>query len=158
MLKEAIDRIAGWGVPAQDARSVALELNAEEMREAALIHLATLLSADIAGEGGRQVHFDGFSVGLVPSGEPSADIRYEDVGAGFKVDGVVLTQHDGPTRLADLLCLFHFARDESDGLVHLPPEMRKRRIVDVANASGASERFVRHLLGHYHHLAAKAAA
>ncbi len=158
MLNEAIDRIAGWGAPAQDPASVALTLGVEDIREAALIHLGTLLSADIADARGTQIQMDGIAVTMVPTTDPSAPIRYDDVDAGFTVAGATMLHQDGPTRLAALLWLFQFVRDQSDGLVHLPPEMRGRRIADVAEESGASERFVRHLLGHYVTLAAKAAA
>jgi hypothetical protein len=158
LLNEAIDRIAGLGSPPQDAQAVAAELTRRQLSEAAQIHLATLLALDIEGTDGTNIDFGGLTVRMIERDAADAVIRYEDVDAGFDVEGVTLTRGDGPTRLASLLSLLVFAREGSDGLVYLPSKMRNARITDVADRAGASERFVRHLITHYRKLADKVAA
>jgi hypothetical protein len=155
-LNEAIDRIAGAGTTQETADLVASKLNGQELRQAAIIHLSALLEASPTAIAGEQVIIGGLSVRLINTDDPKAPIRYDDIGVGFAVEGASLVRRDGPTSLSALLSLCCYARERSDSLLYLPHEMRNRRITDLAEESGASERFVRYVLVHYDTLSARA--
>ena len=155
LLNEAISRISGnWGVP-EPAERVACELDAEEVFEAALIHLCALIEVVPTKINHETLDIGGVLVRLDRTSEPSAPIWYEDLGTGFITPKSALSRQDGPRTLAALLMLILYARDQSDSLVLLPPEMRDRQVGNLCQSTGASERFVRFLLARYPSLAAK---
>ena len=156
-MNKAIDRIAGLGATAEPADVVASGLQGGDVQEAALIHLAGLLDVEPNSVDGERVVIGGQPIRLVRSDDPSAPIRYEDVGAGFAIEGFSVVRSDGPTSLSELLYLYHYARDRSDTLLYLPQAMRDERIAALAKEAGASERFVRYVLINYAVLSAKVA-
>lgn len=157
MLNDAIDRIAEPEA-SPTFEDVASSMTAAEVREAAIIHLSALLEAEPERVTDEDLQVNGLTLQLVPTDDPGATIRYDDVSKGFAVQGASLTRGDGPTSLAALLKIYLYARDRSDTLLYLPALMRAERITDLAQATGASERFVRHLLACYRNLAERAAA
>lgn len=157
MLNESIDRIAGWGATPEPADAVASSLQGGDLREAVIIHFSALLEAEPSSIDGEEVVIGGLSTRLVPTGDPSAPIRYNDVGVGFAVEGASVVRRDGPTSLSALLYLYYYARDRSDTLLYLPQAMRAERIAALAEKTGASERFVRYVLARYDTLSTKVA-
>jgi hypothetical protein len=155
-LNEVIDRIAGLGATPEPSDIVASNLESGDVRRAAIIHLAALLEAEPSGFNGDKLVIGGLSIRLVASNDLNAIIRYNDVGAGFEVEGASIVRSDGPASLGDLLYLYYYARDRSDTLLHLPQAMRNERIAALSKEIGASERFVRYVLARYHTLSARA--
>jgi hypothetical protein len=157
-LNEAIDRIAGGDATPEPEKVVAASLSPEEIREAAVIHLSTLLEAEPEGVDGEEIRLGGLAVKLLATDDSKAPIRYDDVDVGFIVEGAILTRSDGPTSLEALLRIYQYARDRSDVLLYLPQAMRAERIASLADSTGASDRFIRYLLARYRTLSNKAAA
>jgi hypothetical protein len=159
LLNQAIDRIAGWDATTPEpAGVVASSLTSNEIREAAVIHLSTLLEAEPDRVDGENIELGGLAVKLVATEDPGAPIRYNDVGVGFTVEGATITRMDGPNSLEALLRIFQYARDRSGALLYLPQAIRTERIAGLAKSSAASERFVRYLLARYDSLSTRAAA
>lgn len=156
LLNDAIDRIAGFEASPASAGAVASSMTATEIREAAIIHLSTLLEAEPDSVGGEHISLGGLRLKLLPTNDVDAPIRYEDIDAGFRVEGATLVRRDGPTSLSALLSICHYARDRSDTLLYLPREMRAERIACLAESTSASERFIRYLMARYPSLAARA--
>jgi len=157
LLNDAIDRIAGPEA-SPSVEAVASSMTAGEVREAAIIHLSALLEGEPEGVTDQEFQVNGLTLRLAPTDDAGATIRYADVSKGFAVQGASLTRDDGPTSLAALLKIYLYARDRSDTLLYLPAPMRSERIADLAQATGASERFVRYLLARYRNLSERAAA
>ncbi|WP_257541855.1 hypothetical protein [Sphingobium sp. CFD-1] len=158
LLNDAIDRIAGPGAGPQSAEAVAASMTPAEIREAAIIHLSTLLEAEPESVDDQGILVGGLRVKLEPSENVNAAIRYDDVAAGFTVEGASLARHDGPKSLAALLRIYLYARDRSDNLLYLPAAMRAERIAALVDSTKASERFICYLLARYQILSARAAA
>jgi hypothetical protein len=158
LLNEAIDRIAGGEATPERENVVAASLSPEEIREAAVIHLSTLLEAEPDGIDGEEIRLGGLAVKLRATDDPKAPIRYEDVSVGFAIEGASLRRSDGPRSLEALLRIYQYARDRSDVLLYLPQAMRAERISSLAHSTGASDRFVRYVLARYRTLSDKAAA
>lgn len=156
LLNNVIDRIAGFEASPASAGAVASSMTATEIREAAIIHLSTLLEAEPDAVSGGDISVGGLRLKLLPTNDADASIRYEDVGAGFRVEGAIVDRRDGPTSLSALLSICHYARDRSDTLLFLPQEMRAERIGCLAESTNASKRFIRYLIAHYSSLAARA--
>jgi hypothetical protein len=151
-LDATLDKIAQRPPHAVPLSQSDFALPADQLREAAIIHLATLLSLIPTDASGDPIQFGNLAVGLMPSTMP-AQIAYADVGAAFEVRGATISQSDGPGRLLSLLELLQYARDHSDGLLYLPSTIRNDRIEGWAKLTGASVRFVRFLLANYPALA-----
>lgn len=158
LLNEAIDRIAGGGATPEPEKVVAASLSPEEIREAAVIHLSSLLEAEPEAVDGEKIRLGGMAIKLLRTNDKKAPIRYDDVDIGFAVEGASLTRSDGPRSLEALLHIYQYARDRSDGLLYLPQTMRAKRIASLARSTGASERFIRYLLARYRTLSNMAAA
>ncbi|WP_140420649.1 hypothetical protein [Novosphingobium sp. B 225] len=158
MLNDAIDRIAESDASSPSADAVASSMTAQEIREAAIIHLSALLEGAPDSVGEEDILINGLKLKFVATDKSDTPIHYDDVAVGFAVEGASLARRDGPTSLAALLRIFLYARDCSDSLLFLPAAMRSERIVALAKATDASERFVRFVLAGYHNLSARAAA
>ncbi len=157
LLNDAIDRIAGCGATPEPAEVVASSLKRGDLRQAAIIHLSALLETEPSNVDGGEIVIGGLSIRLVPTDDPTAPIRYDNVGARFAVERASVVRRDGPTSLSALLYLYQYARDRSDILLYLPPAMRAERIARLAGETGASERFVRYVLARYPTLSARVA-
>jgi hypothetical protein len=152
MLAALLDRIHESGGAFETASVVALALSSSDRWQVIVLHLAGLLRQEpISGgsfETGR-VKFRSIAIRLRKAGPSNADIEYSDRNVRFHADGADITNHDGPRTLSDMLRLLQYARDHSDGLVYLPPEMRARRLEAVASDCGASVPFTRFICARF---------
>jgi hypothetical protein len=146
MLATTLNRIHESGGDPGTAAALAEGLGSSDLWRIAVIHLAGLLRQEPASigtpESGR-IDFRGFSVKLEAADKADADIKYHDCDVKFRADGININNHDGPVRAADMLRLAQFARDHSDTLCFLPPDMRARRFEALASDCGASVEFTR---------------
>ncbi len=154
LLNSTIDRIAGSEASQTSAGAVASSMTEIEIREAAIVHLSSLLEAEPDSVDLEHISVGGLQLKLLPTKELDAPIRYTDIDAGFLVEGANIVRRDGPTSLSAMLSLCLYARDRSDTLLYLPREMRAERIACLAKSTSASERFIRYLMASYHSLAA----
>ena len=145
MLIDVLNNLSAPGPARHRFSQAARELGSKERREAAVLHLSALLEALPEVMVGDRLDFDGVSASLAET-DRGADIDYDDLGLGYRVDGARLARQDGPPTMAGLLELLVYARDRSDTVLFLPNEMRQERILELARRVGASERFVRFVL------------
>jgi len=123
----------------------------DEVAAAAVFHAAGLLDrAPTAVKGGR-VSLGNLSVAITPG--PNGEIAYGDIDRSFAIDGATVVDNDGPCTMSGLLAVLQYARNRADTLLYLPAAMRSDRIANLAQRSGASERFVRSSLVHYRRVA-----
>jgi hypothetical protein len=152
MLTSVLDRLHEAGGASETASAIALVLTPGDLWQVAVLHLAGLLRQEpISGgapEPGR-VQFESFSVRLQKAAPSDADIEYCDRNIAFHADGVQITNHDGPRMVSDMLRLLQFARDHSDTLCYLPPDMRAWRFEAVASDCGASVAFTRFICARF---------
>lgn len=152
MLAALLDRIHESGGAPETASAVALGISSGDRWQVIVLHLAGLLRQEpISGgsfETGR-VQFESFAVRLRKAGPSDADIEYSDRNVSVHADGMDITNHDGPRTLSAMLRLLHYARDHSDALVYLPPDMRARRLQAVGCDCGASVPFTRFICARF---------
>jgi hypothetical protein len=147
-VESSLDMIAQGSSGPTAAVEAARSLSPDEVRKTAVVHVAGLLRVIPTAAKGQPARFGNLLVEISPA-QGQGDIVYDDVGASFSVKGVTLSAKDGPHTLGDLLELMQYARDRSDTLMLLPPDMRQERIRGLAETLGAGEAFVRFILAHY---------
>jgi hypothetical protein len=147
MLADALNRLAEPNRVGSDFASEARNLSEQEEREAATLHLAALLNARPEDSSLGFVRVGALEARLLKATDVG-NLRYEDTGVAYTVSGATLAFNDGPRRLADLLEILLFARDRSDALFFLPPDLRQARFMDLAKRTGVSERFIRYFVAH----------
>jgi hypothetical protein len=146
MLAAVLDRIHESGGALETAAASAMGLPSDDLWRVAVLHLAGLLRQQpiCGGSFGRdRVRFKSFAVRLRKAGASNEDIKYYDRNVSFHVDGIGITKHDGPEMLSDMLRLLQYARDHSDTLCYLPPEMRTHRLEALASDLGTGVPFTR---------------
>lgn len=146
MLAAVLDRIHKSGGAPETAVAAARGLPSGDLRQVTVLHLAGLLRQEpISGRSldtGR-VQFKSFTIRLRTAGASNANIEYHDRNLSYHADGVDITNRDGPKTLSDMLLLLQYARDHSDTLCYLSPEMRARRLDALSNNLGTSVPFTR---------------
>ena len=155
MLNDVLDRIgAATLTPVDAARS----LGESQRLAAAIIHLSALIGAEPSTVCGNEVVLNGLTLTLVETLMPPAPLWYADLDMGFTIEGGRLANEDGPKTMTQLLALCLFARDRSDTLLYLPQPERALRVGALVERTGASERFVRFVLAHFHSIRDEIAA
>lgn len=145
MLVDVLNGLATPGSAHLSYEQAARSLSSDERREATTLHLSALLQSLPVSFSAERIEFPGLSLTLAEVTE-GADLAYEDLGLGYRIEGAKVDPSGGPSRMSGLLELLVYARERSDTLTYLPAEMRRERIVDLVKRVGASEPFVRFIL------------
>lgn len=138
-------------VEADGPAAAAAAMSDEEVTTAAVFHATGLLDRVPTAVNGGRVSLGNLSVAITPG--LTGEIAYGDIGRSFAIDGARVAKNDGPRTMSGLLTVLEYARNRADTLLYLPAAMRADRISNLAQRSGASERFVRSSLAHYRSVA-----
>lgn len=145
MLIQVLSRLTAAGTDVEAFAREARDLTPGARREAAVIHLGALLESLPATPSGDSYRFGAITLELAEADE--GVIAYNDIGVAFEVSGARIVENDGPSTMAGLLELLSYAQAGSDALFYLPSALRDERIAALVARTGASERFVRYVLG-----------